>query len=147
MEKRVRDPIVAGEPDEVGKEDEECQGDACPEPAGLEETARRGQDESQENARNVEDDGVFGEQTKADDCSDGEPPARILRFQQPDCQICDEHPPDEIERSVLKLVAFKDLDRRKADSESRRDLREARAAEMFGHEAGEDDDRGLREDR
>jgi hypothetical protein len=46
----------------------------------------------------------------------------------------------------LKFVAFEDLDWRNADGKSGRDLSEARTAEMFGDETGEDDDRGLRED-
>ena len=48
---------------------------------------------------------------------------------------------------VLEFGAFKERQRRKCDGERGSDLREAVAAEFARHEAGDDDDRGLREHR
>src|SRR5208282_4425504 len=95
----------------------------------------------------IEDDGIFGFEADTKRYADCNPPPRIAGFEKSDDEICGENPPEEIERGVLKLVAFKDGERGKADGECRSDLREPRAAEFLGHEAGEDDNRELRGDR
>ena len=138
---------MADEPDEVGQEDEECESDAGPEPAALEIAARGSEDEAGEDAGDVEDDGVLGFEAEAERSADGEPPARVFGLEEPNDEVSDENPPEEIERSVLELVAFKERKRGESDGEGRGDLRQSRAAEFAGHEPAENDDDRLRDDR
>ena len=111
---------MAREPDEVGQEDEESESDAGPEPSGGEVAARGSEDEAGENAGDKEDDGVFGFEPETERSADGEPPARVLRLEQADDEVGGEHPPEEIERSVLKLVAFEELRLAKMRRQERR---------------------------
>ncbi len=138
---------MASEPDKVGQEDEERESDASPEPAAGEVAARGSENEPGENARDIEDDGIFCFKPEAKHSADREKPARVFRLEKADYEVSGECPPEEIERSVLKFVTFEYLDWSKADGVSRRYLSEERTAEMFGDETGEDDNRGLREDR
>ena len=69
--------------------------------------ARRGEHDADENAGDEKDDGVLGEQSEADGGADGQPPAGILRFEQANGEVGDQHPPEEIEGRVLELRALK----------------------------------------
>ena len=114
LEEGVGNPVMADEPEEVRQEDEERESDASPEPAGGKVAARGGEGESGENAGDVEDDGVFCVEAETKRSADRKQPARIFRLEQTDDEVSDEHPPEKIERGVLKFVAFEDLRRGKA---------------------------------
>ena len=88
---------MVDEPEEIGEEDEECQSDAGPEPAGLEIAACGREDKAGKNSGDVENDGVFGFEAEAERSADGEPPARIFGLEEADDEVSDEHPPEEIE--------------------------------------------------
>ena len=135
LEEGVGDPIVTGEPDEIGEENEERESDASPEPAGLEKAACGGEDEAGENACDVENDGVFGFEAETQHSADGDPPAGVAGFEEADNEVGGENPPKKIERGVLKFVAFKKLGSgRKGDGKGCDDLGEARAAKFFCHQ-------------
>ena len=124
LEEVVGDEVVAHQPEEVGQEDQERQGDAAPEPAALRVPARAREHDAAENSGDVKDDGVLGQQAQADNGADGQPPARILRLQQANREVRDQHPPQVIEGRVLELGAFEQRQRRERDGESRRELRQ-----------------------
>jgi len=146
VEKLVGDEIVAHQPNEVGQEDQQRQGNSRPEPAAQDEPARTGEHNTGENPCNVKHHGIFGQQSQADYSTDGQPPARVLCFEQPDREVRDQHPPQVIEGRILKFRPFEKWKRRQSYGESRRDLGEAAAAQFLGHQPRDDDGRSLRND-
>ena len=139
--------VVVNLPDQVGKEDQDADGDATPEPAAAKMPTRAGEENADEYANGEEGHGVLGHQACADYGSDGKPPAGIFRLEQTNDEVGGQDPPEIVEARVHQNRSVEKRDGRDAGCDGSGDLREATAAEIASHQASQNDHGAKRQSR
>jgi len=114
---------------------------------GLPRYRRARQQNAAHNSAEVEPHGVFRLKSNAKGRANGQPPPRILRLQQTNHEVGDQHPPQVIKCRVLKFGALKQRQRRERNRQRRSGLGEPSAAKFSRHEPGNHHGERLRDYR
>ena len=129
--------VVLVLPPEIGRDDDERQSDAAPEPGAAKVAAVRGQQHRAQEGDGKERHGVLGHESEADEGTDGEPPAGVTALKQERDAPGHGDPPEQIEGHVGHERAGEEDGASDAGRKCRDERGLAAAADGARHQPGE----------